>query len=190
MNVYKTILMPMLLLTWSCQAEQTKELSTSDIAALIPHYFGASALADERNDFYIRGDFNGDGIDDIAVLFKPGKVLSAAEQVKTSTPWIAADNTQQGAYHTSLAIINGTKDGMLSHSAQVFALLDYTGVLETPSFQLIVVKHNDDDYPEYVSLLPVQTKSDLLVLPTEAGIDTYIYWDNSSYHLKVPQSSP
>ena len=66
-------------------------------------------------------------------------------------------------------------------------MLDYTGAHETPFFELIVSHVGDNDYKNNISYLPVKLKMDLIVIPTEAGIDTYIYFDKDGYKLFEPE---
>jgi hypothetical protein len=78
----------------------------------------------------------------------------------------------------------------MSADTQVFALLDNSGVLETPSFQLLVKKKHAQGYRQHQGGLPVKHTGDLIILPTESGIDTYIYWDKTTYKLHVPKETP
>ena len=112
------------------------------------------------------------------------------KQVMFSTPWHFAGKLPKDKQHTSLAIINGHADGIKSKNTSEFAMLDYTGVLETPSFSLIRIKQGDKDYKQHQAMLPVKSSGDILVLPTEAGIDTYVYWDKDRYKLHVPEEVP
>ncbi len=35
-----------------------------------------------------------------------------------------------------------------------------------------------------------KVNGDIIILPTEAGIDTYVYWDSDSYKLHIPEEEP
>ena len=78
----------------------------------------------------------------------------------------------------------------MSADTQVYVLLEKSGVLETPSFQLMQKNKSDPDYSQIQAMLPVKNAGDLIVLPTEAGIDTYIYWYKTSYRLFTPDEVP
>lgn len=92
--------------------------------------------------------------------------------------------------HKSLAVFHGSKKGWHSDDIQAYVFLDNTGALETPLFELIVSKRNDKDYKENISFLPVKVKTDLIVISTEAGIDTYLFWNDASYQLYEPEEMP
>lgn len=116
--------------------------------------------------------------------------IEISKQVKTSHPWSFSNNGTESRYHKSLAILHGGRKNWESKETQVFGLLDKTMVLETPSFKLIVKKHTDKDFARHQAVLPLKSNCDLIILPTEAGIDTYVYWDNISYKLYVSEEMP
>jgi len=169
----------------------SRAMDAETIRTLVSNYFGsASQVSETRRPYHVSGDFNGDGIQDVAVLFKPGNGMKPSMQVTISSPWVIDVKDPKLNFHTSLAIINGHTEGLMSTRTSVFALLDQSGVLETPSFRLMVVKRTNVDYQQYRARLPVKTTGDILILPTEAGIDTYVYWDKGSYQLYVPKRLP
>lgn len=139
----------------------------------------------------IKGDFNGDGVIDIAVLFLPASDMIASNNLNVSKLWQYPGAVSTSGFHKSLAIFHGGESDWLSGDTQVHVLLDDTGALETPSFELLVSHVGDKDYKDNVKYLPgIKLQSDLIILPTEAGIDTYIYWDQGSYHLFEPDEIP
>ena len=191
MKISWPILTALLLLTLSCNASDTPAINAATVQQLIPHYFGKGAnISDKKHPNFVSGDFNNDGTQDIAILFQPDASAKPNTQVKTSTPWQFPGSEKSNKYSTSLAIINGERDGFLSTQTKVFGLLDYSGVLETPSFELILVKSTDEEYREYQAMLKDKTNGDILILPTEAGIDTYIYWNKDKYEFFVPEEVP
>ena len=136
------------------------------------------------------GDFNGDDLEDIAVLFKPTSKPVETTQLKVNMPWVYPSTTKSNKYHRSLIIFQKAGNNWLNDKTRVFIMLDTTGVLETPSFKLLVSYKSDKDYSEHASMLPVKINNDLIILPTEAGIDTYIYWDKDTYKLFEPEEIP
>ena len=54
----------------------------------------------------------------------------------------------------------------------------------------MVKRKADKEYFRIQASLPARHTGDLIVLPTEAGIDTYIYWDQTKYRLYVPTETP
>ncbi len=191
MKIALPILITLLLVTLSCNADEPSTINSAIVKNLISHYFGGNAqVSDTQQPPYVSGDFNNDGIQDIAILFHTDANMGANSQVKISTPWLIPGSKQSQKLYTSLAIINGERDGFQSAQTKVFGLLDYSGVLATPSFQLILMKSTDKEYDEYQTMLPAKTNGDILILPTEAGIDTYIYWNKDKYDLFMPKETP
>lgn len=187
----KIIKCALLVLPLCFSAGETRAVDVDTIKSLVSNYFGSSSqVSNAKSQFYVTGDFNADGIQDVAVLFKPGSGMKPSVQVNISAPWEIGRNDAKGSFHTSLAIIHGHADGLMSAKTSVFALLDHSGVLETPAFRLMVVKRTNVDYQQYQARLPVKTSGDILILPTEAGIDTYVYWNKGSYQLHVPKRLP
>jgi hypothetical protein len=139
---------------------------------------------------YVAGDFNYDGMQDIAVLFFPKKSQKLSQQIRSSWPWAQPADIQSNRLRKSLAIINGHPDGWMSPKIKVFVFFDNLGTLETPSFQLIIKKRSEIDYSQILNILPISKTGDLIILPTEAGIDTYIYWNKSAYELHIPSEEP
>lgn len=188
---YKKLTLLILLIPLSCSADSPDSVDTKTVSVIITHYFTSQArISFDAQPNYVTGDFNGDGNSDLAVLFYPQKKIEASKQVHVSKPWVFPGSVQSKAYSKSLAIINGSSNGWMSSGAKVYALLDYSGVLVTPSFQLIYKNNTEKDYAQRKAMLPTQNNADLLILPTEAGVDTYIYWDGNSYKLFVPEEMP
>ncbi len=138
----------------------------------------------------MQGDFNGDGINDFAVVFLPVADVIETNRLKVTKLWSYPDSAASEKNHKSLLIFHGSKGGWLSDDDRVFVFLDQSGALETPSFELLISRVKDKDYKNNISYLPVVIKSDLIILPTEAGIDTYIYWDKGEYKLYEPEEMP
>ena len=158
-------------------------------SSVVSYYFQQNPVEKDKPSF-VSGDFNSDGYTDTAVLIKPAKNIKNKVKFTVIEPWRKSGGKIANRYHTSLAIIHGSANGFKNSKAKVFVLLDSTGVLETPSFELIVKKQTEKDFKEHSALLPIKTKSDFLILPTEAGIDTYVYWDKNTYKLYEPEEEP
>jgi len=184
-------LLSFLVLPLACSAKDDAKHDAKTAQGAIAHYFTAKAsLSHSHRPSIVTGDFNGDGVMDMAVLFRPAPTVTTSKQVTTSTPWAFPGGVQADTYQTSLAIFNGSRDGWLSPDTKVFALLDRSGSLQTPSFQMMVKRKTDKEYARLQGLLPAKHRGDLIVLPTEAGIDTYVYWDQTTYKLHVPVETP
>lgn len=184
-------LLSFLVLSLSCSAKDDAKHDAKTAQDIIAHYFTAKAsVSHSHRPSFVTGDFNGDGVMDMAVLFRPAPTVTTSRQVLASTPWTFPGSVQADTYQTSLAIFNGSRDGWLSPDIKVFALLDKSGSLQTPSFQMMVKRKTDKEYAHLQGLLPAKHPGDLIVLPTEAGIDTYIYWNHTTYKLHVPVETP
>ena len=191
MKYPQLIILSFLILPLSCSAGDQSESDAQTARNVIAHYFTTKAnISHTHHPSFVTGDFNGDGITDIAILFQPAKTVTTSRQVQTSTPWAFPGSVQSDAYQTSLVIINGTSGGWFSPDTKVYALLDKSGSLQTPSFQLAVKRKSDKEYTHLQAMLPVKHTGDLIVLPTEAGIDTIIFWDRTKYNLHVPVETP
>lgn len=171
------------LLSISCDADS--DLNQKFVDNLMNHFFPNNNNSGIIS--YKTGDFNGDGLQDIVVLFKPTKIPDKHTNMHILTPW---NYNNSEVLHRSLVIFNNPGKTWEFNKTHVFLLLDKTGVLETPSFQLLISKFNSKTYNSHASYLPVKTKSDLIILPTESGIDTYIYWNKNTYQLFEPEEIP
>jgi hypothetical protein len=185
------IILTALLMPLNCGAKDVEPINDKTVRKLIQYYFPADErISNDSQPAYVTGDFNDDGLNDIAVLFYPQEKIKPSKQLQLSWPWTFDSSVQSNKYHKSLAIINGCADGWLSQNTKVFVLLDKSGILETPSFHLIVSKRSASDYRQHLKLLDLHKAGDLIILPTEAGIDTYILWNRSNYKLYVPEELP
>ena len=139
---------------------------------------------------FVQGDFNGDGIEDFAAIFMPVSGLTESGRLKIKKLWNYPGVVPSDKLHKSLVVFHGDKNGWETDSIQSYVLLDTSGALETPSFKLLISRTGDKSFKENASYLPVSLKSDFLILPTEAGIDTYIYWSKGAYNLFEPEEMP
>lgn len=171
-----------------CNAENNVDMHIDIAGDLIERLVSAKATLDASK--VRQGDFNGDGLADFAVLFMPDSVKFNNSNIKMNELWLYTGVSLSNKLHKSIAIFHGSEKGWLSKNIETYILLDYTGVLETPSFDLIVNKAGDKDYKSKVSYLPVNLMGDLIIIPTEAGIDTYIYFDKDGYKLYEPEEIP
>jgi hypothetical protein len=190
-RISSLIILAVLLTPLNCVAKDVETINAKTVRKVIQYYFSADAkVSIDSQPSYVTGDFNEDGLTDIAVLIYPQKKIIPSKQVQLSLPWAFGGNVQSDKYHKSLAIINGCPNGWFSTSTKIFVLLDTSGVLEAPSFHLIVSKRSASDYGQHLKLLNLRKAGDLIILPTEAGIDTYILWDRSTYKLHITEESP
>ena len=176
------------ILPLSCSAESSMSANQETVTKLLNTFF--PELKQSKKPNYKLGDFNGDGLEDIVVLFTPQSKPAETKQLKVLMPWVYPTTKKTDKYRQSLVIFQKTNSQWVSNETHVYALLDTNGVLETPSFQLLTTSNKDKDYASHASMLPIKTKNDLIILPTEAGIDTYVYWDKDTYTLFEPEEMP
>lgn len=185
------LILPIVLLCLSCSANDKLPINEETIEKLIKYYFSDQAKIIKTTPPYFKaGDFNGDGLEDIVVLFLPKIKPKTSDHLKVSMPWGFPGPRASKIYTTSLAIFHGAHGYWLPAKTHAFALVDTSGAIETPSFELLVARKSDKDYKKYRAMLPVKILYDLIIIPTEAGIDTYIYWDKGSYKLFEPEEIP
>jgi len=178
-------------LSLSCNASDKMEDNAGLVNSLAKKLISSKVALDfSKKSEVLQGDFNGDGIDDIAAVFLPVSDIKGTDKLKVIKLWNYPGQVSSGKQHKSIVIFHGSKSGWLSDATQGFVLLDTTAALETPSFKLLISRVSDKDYRNHASYLPVKLKSDLIIVPTEAGIDTYIYWDKGSYKLFEPDEIP
>ena len=178
-------------LSLSCNAGNKEHKNVELVNGLVNKLIlPKSTQVDSKVSMIVQGDFNGDGFEDYVATFMPVSGLNESSRLKIKKLWIYPGVVSSGKLHKSLVVFHGNKNGWASDSIQSYVLLDTSGALETPSFELLVSRTGDKEYKDNISYLPVVLKSDLLILPTEAGVDTYIYWDKGSYKLFEPDEIP
>ncbi|HSC69220.1 MAG TPA: hypothetical protein VLC79_16115 [Cellvibrio sp.] len=136
-------------------------------------------------------DIDGDGRPDVA------EVVTIAETTQTLpstitliTPWVlngeatASSNPLKGGSHNNLLVTLGTSKQYLIHDVNDISILD------TDAAKEITVTSKSSLEELDLSDLGEQAKGDVIVIPTEAGIDTYLYWNGSSFQTYEPMESP
>jgi len=173
------------------------QISQSTLRATLQTSFGSAVEAAATfNPFYLTGDFNGDGAQDILIVVRlRGTRSELAEDVKIYNPFErpkAVYPTNPAANPTlALAIIHGSKAGwqtspalekLLLFGGSPVLILNYGRVTGLPQDRKDLMellkkrsaKTRADDWP------PVAAKGDSIVLPTEAT-DSILYWNGKNY---------
>ena len=136
-------------------------------------------------------DIDGDGQADSAEWVTISKnTQSLPSSTTLVSPWSlddeaeTASNPLQGGSHQKLLVTLGNAKQFLIHDVNEVSLLDTDAAKETSlaSKSSLV----ELELPE----LSEQTKGDVFVIPTEAGIDTYLYWDGSTFQTYEPMELP
>ncbi len=139
----------------------------------------------------LKGDLNGDGAQDIAVLVKPqgkrGELAPGVKMVHTAEGVRELAPTSILNGKNSLAVIHGgTGDKFLIYA---FGWIGWNGAETGPLLVLPKAKQKRDKQgyatlsPENYVSLPEKNKGDVIVVPTEAGINTILYWDGMKYRF-------
>ena len=104
-RISSLILLSILLMPPNCGAKDVKTISAKTVRKVMQHYFSCAAkVSNDSQPFYVTGDFNDDGLKDIAVLFYPQKEIKQSKQIKLSCPWAFDSSMHSNKYHKSLAI--------------------------------------------------------------------------------------
>jgi hypothetical protein len=160
----------------------------------VPGMLGSGVALADRTPNLLRGDFDGDGIPDLlAVVAVRGQQLNP--EVRVVRPWPdydgdapAGDDVTQGA-EVGLAIIHGTP---AARPAGVYLLHDPNpvSILDTQAARALRVVPRAELAAPGEPELARSARGDVIVVPTEAGIDTYLYWDGSTYRSLEPDEEP
>jgi hypothetical protein len=136
-------------------------------------------------------DLDGDGKSDVVELVNISKNTQFLPPAITLiTPWEltgeAAEKSHQlkNGSHNNVLITFGNSKQFLIHDMNAVSLLDTDVAQEiniTPNSALAEL-----ELPE----LSVQAKGDVIVVPTEAGIDTYLYWNGATFQSYEPLELP
>jgi hypothetical protein len=193
--IFLTVL---LLLGRSSSSSAVTLASELPVGILIKNTFGPNVeVVRAATPIELKGDFNGDGFKDIAVLVSPkGRRSELA-------PGVNIAQTTEGARslapadilngNNSLAVIHGSASGLQSPKAKyliyAFGWIGWNGT-GTGSLLVLPKAKQKRDKQGYATLspgnavsLPQVNKGDVIVVPTEAGINTILYWDGSKYRF-------
>ena len=167
--------------------------STLSAENRLPKVFGPSVVLDERHQSkQWAGDFNGDGEKDtlMAVVIKEN-VKQFSNAFELIQPWplnepvLEQNDAAHKPVHYGLVLIHGgQKRPVLLYDANPVSIL---GTQAAQS--LHTVEHNKISNLEEETLQN-NAKGDVIVIPTEAGIDTYLYWNGETYRALEPKEVP
>jgi hypothetical protein len=139
----------------------------------------------------IQIDFDGDGIADNVIV--SGLKGSTAELSKTVTlvrPWIFdkqnvnATDLAAGSKNNFYIVLSKTKIAYVVSDANPISILD------TEAAQGLFAAKKNSLTEMGLSELNGKAKGDLLGIPTEAGIDTYLYWNGNTFISFEPLEVP
>jgi hypothetical protein len=138
---------------------------------------------------HLTGDFNGDGNDDdVYIVHARGSVSQLASEMKIIDLYegeMLSKHFNLDPKKISLALLHSNKDDMafLIYDTNQISVLD--GLF---SMELMVTKKAEAS--ELEAEYGIHPVGDVIVIPTQAGIDTYLFWNGSSYQYYFPNEIP
>jgi hypothetical protein len=139
----------------------------------------------------IQVDFDGDGVVDKVVLTGlKGSAIDLPKTTKLVHPWAYDKNMANmadlavGSKTNFYIVLSKTSASYVIHDANLISILDTEAAQE-----LFVVKGNELS-DNGLSDLKNEARGDLLGIPTEAGIDTYLYWNGATIASYEPLEIP
>ena len=154
--------------------------------ARIARVFGSTVrIAAEHAPAVFRGDFDGDGVGDLLVLVRVSEgARRLARDVRVVRPWPGADEDASGGDRLGLAVVHGgAAPGFLLFDPNLVSILDTSAAREAFVADKAEASSWDAEVRE-------RARGDVFVLPTEAGIDTFVYWDGATYRAYQPLELP
>lgn len=100
------------------------------------------------------------------------------------TPWENQDESQEGGSHHKLLITFGDSRQLIVHDRNAISVLDTEAVQDMDIISRMDLPSLD--LPDLVNM----ARGDVILIPTEAGIDTYLYWDGETLGLYEPLELP
>lgn len=136
-------------------------------------------------------DIDGDGKNDVVEVVNISENLQALpSSIILVTPWAptSEDSEKPHQFKTgsdnNVLVTLGNSKQFLMHDKNEISILD------TEAAQEINVTRKSElgtlDLPE----LSAQAKGDVIVVPTEAGIDTYLFWNGNAFQSYEPLELP
>jgi len=179
---------------------QTKNSPEVPVATLIKEKFGPNVtVVSDIKPAEFKGDFNGDGFQDLAVLVSPkgkrSELAAGVNVVVTSEGPATLPATAVLNGKNSLAILHGSATGLKdSPPNALYLIYDFAWVgwngAETGGLILLPKAKQKRDKAGYAAIsaenyvsMPKANIGDALVVPTEAGINTLLYWDGKKYRF-------
>jgi hypothetical protein len=168
-------------------------LTAAPVAAVAEVFGPGISVSSDRSPAVFHGDFNGDGLGDLIAFARTGGgTISLPEGVRVLRPWSgredpAPEHLSRGVDLTLVVVHGspgaGTGDGFLLYDPDAASILDTRAARGT----FVTDRAGASTLNAEVAGL---ARGDVLVLPTEAGIDTFVYWDGSTYRAFQPLEYP
>jgi hypothetical protein len=155
------------------------EQGTSWSSALMPlqSNFSISERFKQQQEAF---DFNADGlVDYIYYVDVTGNIETISNDISLDVvqPWLKMDEQKKGSKTGVVIIHGGDVLSSLIHDKNDVSILDASAMLQSK-----VIKKDRIKFIEEAELIS-KAKGDIILIPTEAGIDSFIYWDGLTYQL-------
>lgn len=125
-------------------------------------------------------DVNGDGIKDNIKLIKNLKKGCVVK--KAFSPWTDGTEKKDITLRSS-AIIIATKNKMhIIYDDETPSILDTSAIDKITTVPRTIVSKEITDLKA--------AKGDVVIIPTESGIDSYLYWNGNRYQSLFPNEEP
>ena len=140
-------------------------------------------LTQRENTKTFKGDFNGDGSTD-TLLVVPTQEIEVEQLpavIHAAWPYYGEQSTPPDLLHggpITLVIAESYPDQLRFH---IVYDPNSISILATQAAEGMFVVHSKDKQNLAWQEVNGHAKGDLLVIPTEAGIDSYLFWDGTSY---------
>jgi hypothetical protein len=171
----------------ACAKTESTAVSATDTATGNKAIFVARKPISSDKKIDIDGDDKTDVVELVTIAKETQNLLPVITLI---TPWALNGETTEKSHqlkngsHNNLLVTFGNSKQVLIHDVNAVSLLDTDAAQETnitPYSEL-----GELDLPE----LSAQAKGDVIVVPTEAGIDTYLYWNGSTFRSYEPMELP
>ena len=169
------------------RSEATEALQTS---------FGSAAEAVTTFDpYYLKGDFNGDGVADLLIVIRiTGQNVLAGDGVRLLNPFSTSYKTAptpMDQQPLSLAIIHGARSGKTARPAEMFLLSGESPILILENDRarsgepgdrknLMQIIRKRGRRTRGASRVPAAARGDAILLGTEAA-EGILYWNGKTY---------
>lgn len=168
--------------------------------AAVLRLFGANVeIAKDKKPYFLTGDFNGDSRQDLIVLIHlKGAKSSLPKEVVVLNPWGYEGKGAQASSDLALAVVHGTSAGWDTQTPAGRYLLADRDYFATPTWEgptpdgvsLLSLRKKRPARGSKAEAAPRMARGDAVAIPTEAGIDIYLYWDGKTYKVFEPAEEP
>ncbi|HEX8652213.1 MAG TPA: hypothetical protein VF708_15335 [Pyrinomonadaceae bacterium] len=166
--------------------------------AAILRLFGAGIeVAKDRKPYFLTGDFNGDSRHDLIALIHLKQAKSSLPKgVVVLNPWGYERKNSQGTSDLALVIIHGAAAGWDTQTPAGRYLLTDRDYFSTPIWEepggsnLLSLRKKRPPRGSRAEAAPGMARGDAVAIPTEAGIDIYLYWNGKTYKVYEPAEEP